>query len=179
VAPDGISEREWALWRGVALMGRRLSAALERAVQDAAGISSAEFEVLNALSHSPDQQARARDLADMLSWEKSRVSHLVTRMTARALVTRGACETDMRGTWVVLAPAGSQALANALPAYVRTVRDGFTARIAADDATRLASVAVDVARDLGNGACSAELDAIAAASSARPAQGVIAEDAVH
>lgn len=162
MVPPGISERDWALWRAVGLMGRRLSAALEQSLQASAGISTAEFEVLLALRGAQGGNVRARDLADMLAWEKSRVSHLVTRMVARSFVERVQCDTDLRGTMIGLAPAGEAALESALPGYVATVRDEFASRLDGSDAETVTRVALDVARGLGVGSCEGALHEIEA-----------------
>lgn len=164
MGPDGLSDREWALWRALSLMGRTVQAELERALQRDAGLSSAEFEVLYALSDAPERQARARELADMLAWEKSRVSHLVTRMTERGYVARAMCETDLRGTWVSLTPAGSDALTAALPGYVETLRTVLMARVSDAEASFLTQTALSVVGAIGPDVCVAERDRIAVAA---------------
>jgi len=164
MAPDNITDREWALWRAFALMGRRLSSELDRGLLADAGISSAEFEILHALSLADGGEVRARDLADMLSWEKSRLSHLVTRMVARRFLDRSQCETDLRGTWVTLAPAGRAALDAALPGFVATLRTYFTSVVSDEDARTLTRTAIDVVEGIHAEACQTELGAIAEAS---------------
>lgn len=162
--PDTITDREWALWRAFALMGRRLASELDRRLVADAGISSAEFEILHALSLADGGEARARDLADMLSWEKSRLSHLVTRMVSRGFLERSQCATDLRGTWVTLAPAGREALDAALPGFMSTLRSSFTSMVSDDDARTLTRTAIDVVEGLHSESCQSELGAIARAS---------------
>jgi DNA-binding MarR family transcriptional regulator len=164
MAPENITDRDWALWRAFALMGRRLASELDRGLMADAGISSAEFEILHALSLSDGGEARARELADMLSWEKSRLSHLVTRMVTRGFLERSQCETDLRGTWVTLAPAGREALDAALPGFVATLQSSFTSMVSDEDARTLTRTAIDVVEGMHADSCQTEIGAIAQAS---------------
>lgn len=153
-------ERREALFRALSLANRRLSAALERGLQERAGISAADFEILRALASSPEGHARAGALGEMLSWEKSRVSHHVTRMEARSLVRRVSCETDMRGTWVEIAPQGREALDRAVPAYEDEVRGAFPADLSPADADAAARFALAVLRHASPASCDAEVESL-------------------
>ena len=73
---------------------------------------------------------RVTDLARALSWERSRVSHHVTRMERRGLVERSECRDDGRGAWVVLTEQGRSAIERAAPGHAATVR-----RLIFDDLT--------------------------------------------
>ena len=74
------------------------------------------------LSDVPDGRRRAFELGRQLQWEKSRLSHHLTRMERRGLVVREGCPTDRRGAFIALSPAGRTALAAAAPGHVETVR---------------------------------------------------------
>jgi DNA-binding MarR family transcriptional regulator len=65
---------------------------------------------------------RVSALAAALGWERSRLSHHVTRMERRGLVAREECGDDGRGAFVVLTPEGRSAIEAAAPGHVRTVR---------------------------------------------------------
>jgi DNA-binding MarR family transcriptional regulator len=108
-----IADADWALWKGFQAMRRELDRALEQRLQADAGISGPDFEILLPLFRTRDNQLRARDLAELLGWEKSRISHQVTRMVTRGLLERRECPTDLRGTWVVLTPNGRRAVLSA------------------------------------------------------------------
>jgi len=153
-----LSEREWAVWRALTLMGRRLATATEQGLQLAAGISAPDFEILRALSEADPSRARAGELGDMLSWEKSRISHHVTRMQARGLVARDECDADLRGTWVTITPEGRAALDRALPAYADVVRSTLTGLPPEADAAAIGRAAVAIVRGMDPGACGAEVD---------------------
>jgi DNA-binding MarR family transcriptional regulator len=55
-------------------------------------------------------------------WSKSRLSHHLTRMQQRGLVTREDCPEDGRGAVVVLTDGGLRAIQAAAPDHVASVR---------------------------------------------------------
>ena len=108
-----VTEDEQELWRSFFLMRRQLELTLERRLQADAGISTADYEILSALHSDPARRLRAGNIGDLIGWEKSRVSHQITRMEQRDLVKREECGDDARGVWVVLTSEGSRAVLNA------------------------------------------------------------------
>ena len=103
-------------------LNAQLSATLQRELQDDAGLSTQDYEVLVHLTDSPEGRMRVTDLARLLQWERSRVSHHVTRMESRRLVQRVECAEDGRGAFVVITPQGRAAIEQAAPGHVNTVR---------------------------------------------------------
>jgi len=120
-----ISDAEWDVWRSFTTMRRQLDLALEQQLQRDAGISRADFEILLAIFEAPEKQLRARELVDRLGWEKSRVSHQVTRMEQRDLVTRRECDSDLRSSWILLTPAGKRAVLGSMRDHAMTIRKYF------------------------------------------------------
>ena len=120
-----ISDAEWNVWRSFTTMRRQLDLALEQQLQRDAGISRPDFEILLAIFEAPEKQLRARELVDRLGWEKSRVSHQVTRMEKRDLVTRRECGDDLRGSWILLTPAGKRAVLGSMRDHATTIRKYF------------------------------------------------------
>ena len=116
---------EWAIWRAFHTMRRQLDLAIERELHRDAQVSGPEYEVLITLFESPEKQLRARELGARLAWEKSRLSHQVTRMAARGLVERTECDTDARGTWIGLTAEGRRATLGAVRAHAQTIRRLF------------------------------------------------------
>jgi DNA-binding MarR family transcriptional regulator len=110
------------LWRRWLRLNALLPGVLHRQLQADAGLSLPDFDALVQLTDSPDGRVRVSDLARGLHWERSRVSHHVTRMERRGLVRREECRDDGRGAWVVLTPEGRAAIEQAAPAHVATVR---------------------------------------------------------
>ncbi|WP_156757301.1 MarR family winged helix-turn-helix transcriptional regulator [Actinokineospora pegani] len=120
-----LDEREARAWRGMIGLQQRLTAVLERQLMQEAGLSGAEYTLLVPLSEAPGGVLRARDLGRVVGWERSRVSHQVTRMEKRGMVAREECGEDARGSMVRLTDAGRMAIAAAAPAHVVAVRRHF------------------------------------------------------
>ncbi|MFI6064921.1 MarR family winged helix-turn-helix transcriptional regulator [Micromonospora sp. NPDC051227] len=117
-----LDEREDRAWRGYRRMRRLLDLELARELTQDAGLSEADYDVLSDLSETPHGRLRLRELADRMLWSRSRLSHHLTRMQQRGLVTREECADDARGSVVVLTPAGRQAIESAAPGHVAAVR---------------------------------------------------------
>lgn len=126
-----LDEREQQVWRRFVTTQNRLTAHLGRRLQERSGLSMVDFEVLVVLSEAPAGRRRAHELGRELQWEKSRLSHHLTRMERRGLVGREGCGTDRRGAFVVLTPAGRTTIEAAAPGHVEDVRhavfDGLSA----------------------------------------------------
>ncbi len=145
------------LFRALHLATRQVTAGVEQQLQEAADVSLPEFEILHALSTSPERRARPREIGEVLGWEKSRTSHQVTRMQRRGLLERFECDADMRGTWVVLTPAGAQAALAAEPAYVAAIQDQLGSFAPAQDRESLARQLLEIGREARSTACQGEV----------------------
>lgn len=116
-----LDEDEERLWRAWVRLNAEMTLALQRGVQ-ADGLSMPDFGVLVHLTDDPSGRARVSDLAGLMQWERSRVSHQVARMERRGLVRRVGCPSDGRGAFVEVTDAGREAITRAAPGHVRTVR---------------------------------------------------------
>ncbi|MEH1166596.1 MarR family transcriptional regulator [Micromonospora sp. CPCC 205539] len=121
-APRWLDAREDRAWRGYRRMRRLLDLELARELTQATGLSEPDYDVLSEVSETPQGRLRLSELADQMRWSRSRLSHHLTRMQQRGLVTREECETDGRGSIVALTPAGRQAIDSAAPGHVAAVR---------------------------------------------------------
>jgi DNA-binding MarR family transcriptional regulator len=120
-----LNDREQRVWRSFLAVHARLTASLNRQIQREAGLSGADYQVLVSLSESPAGRLRAYEIGEATGWEKSRLSHHLSRMAQRGLVERQACTTDVRYADVVLTEAGRSAIVNAAPRHVAHVREWF------------------------------------------------------
>jgi DNA-binding MarR family transcriptional regulator len=120
--PRWLDGQEQAVWRAFLDMHARLNAQLSREMQERAGISIADFSVLVQLSEHVHDRMRVLELARALRWEKSRLSHQLTRMTQRGLVERQNCSDDRRGAFVALTQRGRATIEAAAPHHVEAVR---------------------------------------------------------
>jgi len=120
--PRWLDETEQAAWRGYLDMNVRLSAQLNRDLQAAAGLSHADYAVLVQVSEHPKCRMRVLELARALDWEKSRLSHQLSRMQQRGLIDRANCADDRRGSFIELTPKGRRTIEDAAPTHVDSVR---------------------------------------------------------
>lgn len=120
-----LTDDEQHLWRSWLTVNRRVSALLARDMQGDGRLSMADFEVLVNLTDSPHGRLRVSDLATNVQWERSRLSHQVSRMVGRGLVEKSTCSDDGRGAWVGVTDAGRAAIEQAAPKHVRAVRRHF------------------------------------------------------
>jgi DNA-binding MarR family transcriptional regulator len=150
---SGVSEDEWDVWRAFHAMRRQLDLVLDRHLQQDAGISGPDYEVLLTLFEAPRNQLRSRELSELLGWEKSRLSHQVTRMEARGLVERTECDTDARGTWIGITALGRRTTLGAMRDHALTVRRLFFDVLTDEEQTVLRSVSSRVLDTIDPPAC--------------------------
>lgn len=142
--PRWLDEHEARAWRAYVHMRLQVQARLVRDLATSSGLSEADYEVLVNLSEAPEGRLRHFQLGEALQWDRSRLSHQLTRMAKRGLVTKEACPTDARGGYVVLTPAGRAAIESAAPAHVAAVRRYFIDALDADQRAALADIAETV-----------------------------------
>jgi DNA-binding MarR family transcriptional regulator len=113
---------ESSAWRAWVAMSELVKAHIARDLQQASGMSEADYSVLVCLSEAAEHMIRMSDLARLLGWSKSRVSHQVARMEGRGQVTRRDCPLDARGWFAVLTDSGLDDIRQAAPLHVESVR---------------------------------------------------------
>jgi DNA-binding MarR family transcriptional regulator len=132
-----LDDREQRVWRSWVQASSQLEGHLARRMQADGEISMPDFAVLVQLSEAPEERLRAFALGRVLQWEKSRLSHHLTRMERRGLVTREDCGTDRRGAFVVLTAQGRAALETAAPPHAEAVRAAVFDRLTPEQVDRL------------------------------------------
>lgn len=132
-----LNDDEKALWRDYLAVQGRLHLEIQRDLKRSSSLTEPEFEVLVYLSEA-DGPLRMTALAEALQWERSRLSHQVTRMVKRGLVQRTSCPDDGRGAFVSATEDGMREIEKAAPDHVATVRRVFLDRLSERDARELA-----------------------------------------
>jgi DNA-binding MarR family transcriptional regulator len=141
VTPRWLDTREQAAWRAYLEMNAKLAARLNKEMQDASRISISDFSVLVRLSEHAEGRMRVLELARALAWEKSRLSHQLTRMQQRGLIERSSCNEDRRGAFVVLTEHGRSTVEAAAPRHVDSVRRYLFDELTDDQVDALTSLA--------------------------------------
>src|SRR4051795_9239388 len=114
MAMHDATEKYEEAWARYQRMRVRLTGRLNRELAHETGLSEADFEILVALTESPDESVRALALRCGLEWEKSRLSHQLRRMEMRGLVIREDCAEDSRGSSIRVTEAGRALAAAAM-----------------------------------------------------------------
>ncbi|GAA3559263.1 MarR family transcriptional regulator [Nonomuraea rosea] len=104
---------------------------LDRELQEYS-LSLNDYEILVNLSESDERRMRMSDLADVTIQSRSRLSHQISRMEAKGLVTREDCRDDRRGTFAVLTDEGWETIQRVAPFHVASVREHFVDRLTDD-----------------------------------------------
>lgn len=136
-----LDERERRAWRALQLMQMQLTARIAADIGATSDLSYPDYLVLVGLSDRPDGRMRMFELARVLGWEKSRVSHQIARMVDRGLVVKEKCGNDRRGANVVATARGRKAIEAAAPQHVATVRRLFVDRLSPEELDSLGAAA--------------------------------------
>jgi DNA-binding MarR family transcriptional regulator len=138
--PRWLTGREARAWRGYRRMRPLLDLQLGRDLMRESGLSEPDYDVLSDLSETEGHQMRLTELAAVMLWSKSRLSHHISRMEARGLVARHDSADDGRGSVIALTPAGRRAIKEAAPGHVASVRRHMIDLLTADELAALASL---------------------------------------
>jgi DNA-binding MarR family transcriptional regulator len=138
--PRWLDEAEDRAWRGYLRMRTLVHAQILRDLAGEAGLSGPDYDVLSHVSESPGRRSRLGELAERMAWSRSRLSHHLTRMERRGLVTREDCASDGRGAFVVLTDAGLRVIQTAAPGHVASVRRHFIDLLSRDQLDALTRI---------------------------------------
>ena|SRR5689334_1941605 len=122
MATQWLTDEQQAAWRAFVMTTQLIDEALDRQLQRDAGMPHAYYMILVALSESPKHTLRMSDLAALLRYSQSRMTHAVARLEREGWVRRQQCPTDRRGQLAVLTDKGMRALESAAPGHVAEVR---------------------------------------------------------
>ena len=125
-----LSEAQMRAWRAFLGASTLVSAHLNHELDEAAAISMYEYEILVRLFESEAGRVRMSQLADQVSYSRSRLTHTVGRLERAGYVLRSSCPNDRRGVYAHLTKAGYEFLAQTAPIHLDGVRrhliDRFT-----------------------------------------------------
>ena len=117
-----LTESQMRAWRAFLGASTLVSACLNHELDEAAAISMYEYEILVRLFESEAGRVRMSQLADQVSYSRSRLTHTVGRLERAGYVLRSSCPNDRRGVYAHLTQAGYEFLAKTAPIHLDGVR---------------------------------------------------------
>jgi DNA-binding MarR family transcriptional regulator len=129
MTPRALTAAEWDIWHVCMEAQRVLTAEIDSSLQAEVGISKAEFSILVTLRNAPESTLRVGLLATTLRWEKSRVSHMLSRMEGRNFVERIEDGAPGRRTAVSLSRDGHRVAEIAIEVHAGNVHRLFFDRL--------------------------------------------------
>jgi DNA-binding MarR family transcriptional regulator len=143
-----LNDHEQQIWRAFRELLWGFPSSLDRQLLRDSDLSSVEYSVLASLSEAEDGVMRARDIAQQLDWERSRLSHLLKRMEARGLVERVICDSDARGFNISMTEAGWDSIRQAAPGHVSFVRENVFDPLTETEREALYSAALKIQQSI-------------------------------
>lgn len=138
--------RIWHMWKGSfqSIFGRVI-----KEMSEHTGLSEGDYGVLDRLALLGDGSLRQQELADSMDWDKSRLSHHLTRMEKRGLVLRKPLDTD-RGVQVTMTSVGKSALDDARPIVSKAIRKYFLDQLTDRDIESITRLAESTKNEIFN-----------------------------
>ncbi|WHQ73309.1 MarR family winged helix-turn-helix transcriptional regulator [Pantoea sp. Lij88] len=143
-----ISDEEWLAWRGYRRLAALITGRIARDISEATGLSDQDFMILMELSKSPHAELLQRELQEYIEWDKSRLSHQLSRMSSRGLVQRN--RKSSSGISVGITDAGRLLLDKARPVHAASVRRHFLDLLTPDDLPELIAINERLRQSGGN-----------------------------
>lgn len=140
--------RQFRAWRAFHKLRGQLLPHLAKNISTNTGLSPSDFYLLVTLMNSTTASLHSSEIAERLDWEKSRVSHQISRMEERGLVTRNVCETDARSCVVELSISGRKYLKKSLPNHFQDVKHCFADLLTATQLDTLIEISNVVTKHL-------------------------------
>lgn len=113
---------EQTTWRSLLLCFQLLDETLDRQLQRDSGLHHSQYAILAALSEAPHSAMRMNELASMLRFSASRMTHAITSLERKSWVARTRCVDDGRGQFATLTDHGRVVLERAAPGHIAEVR---------------------------------------------------------
>ena len=136
-------------WRNVMTAYTRVSAILAREMEAETSISLERYAILLMLAQSDNASLRPSDLADQIGLSRSATTRLIDRIESDGLVERRACDSDRRGTFVLLTPQGQEVFKNAGRVHLRGIDEHVGSHLTDEELAELAALLGKLADRVG------------------------------
>jgi DNA-binding MarR family transcriptional regulator len=148
--PHWLDAQQRHAWRTFIRLHQKLFAEISRDLQAHSKLSSADFQILVALTDTQEGRQRFQQLAKSMDWEQSRLSHQIARTIKRGLVAREECAEDGRAAFVTITPAGGDAIQAAAPHHVAAIRRLVIDALSPDELANLAQISTRILDNMEN-----------------------------
>lgn len=148
-SPTWLSPEERVAWLSFDLGSRLIDEALDQQMQRDSAMPHTYYAILVMLASSEDRSLRMSQLAQLLRFSPSRLTHAVASLERSGWVRRESCAEDRRGQTAVLTAAGSTALVGAAPGHVAEVRRVLFDALSDEQVRQLGSIFTSVLEHLG------------------------------
>lgn len=137
------------IWRSYIETAEVLQARLGARLQSESALSSGDYQVLLALSEAERKTLRSSELATLVGWERSRLSHHLGRMEKRGLIRRSACAEVAHGIDVSATDHGLETFRSGSVPHLRAVRELFLDAFTAGQLGQISELTGALRRNLG------------------------------
>lgn len=134
---EPLTANETRLWHAWKAATETVRTRVAEQIDAATGLSDPDFGILTRLEDLGSGALRQNELATSMGWHRSRLSHQLTRMEQRGLLTRS---TVPGGVLVTATPQGRACIAKARPVHARAVREALVSAIPQDQVDALVSI---------------------------------------
>jgi DNA-binding MarR family transcriptional regulator len=140
MATRWLDDAERAAWVRMIAVVELLPGILDSQLRRDSGLTHFEYYVLAMLSEAPERTLRMTALATQTTATLPRLSHVVRRLEDRGLITRFPCPEDARATNARLTDAGWDAVSEAAPGHVTTVRESVIDALTPEQIIQLTAI---------------------------------------
>jgi DNA-binding MarR family transcriptional regulator len=126
---------------------------LERELQEAEGLSLAEYDVLLRLYHAPERRIRMGELAEAVLFSTGGLTRLLDRLEREGLVARDRTCEDRRGVYAVLTEFGQARLRQAARTHLQGIEEHFAAALPDDELATVSAFLTRLAEQATIGSC--------------------------
>ncbi|MFJ4828925.1 MarR family winged helix-turn-helix transcriptional regulator [Streptomyces sp. NPDC088747] len=139
---------EAEIWRELGRLVHALPRLLEEDMLQATCVTLTEFSVLSVLSEAPGRRLRMTEIATRTGLTPSRITRLVSALTAKSLVAKERDTSDGRGNVTALTDEGLAELESAWPTHRASARRHFLDHLPEGSAPTLAAALRSVTASL-------------------------------
>lgn len=137
------------IWRDYIETAALLRARLDGRMQSESSLSAGDYQVLLALTEAPQRTLRSSELASLVGWERSRLSHHLGRMEKRRLIQRMPCADGAHGVDVTATELGREAFRAGSVPHLRAVRELFVDALTPEQFAHIDDISAALRNRLG------------------------------